>query len=116
MNSKFSAGDLMLITDHINFMGENPLVGDNVDSLGPRFCDMSHSYTPALLDVALAQAKALGTGVQQGVYCGMRGPSYETPAEIRMVRAIGGDAVGMSTVPEVIAASHMSMKVLGLSW
>lgn len=115
VNKSFSAGNLMLISDHINMLGDNPLVGDNCESLGPRFCDMSFAYTPALRDVARQQAKQLNITLQEGVYCAMKGPSYETPAEIRMVTALGGDAVGMSTVPEVIVASHMSMRVLGLS-
>jgi len=115
VNAKFTAGDLMLITDHINNMGTNPLIGENVKSLGPRFPDMSSAYTPDLRDVARNHAVALKINLREGVYFGMSGPSYETPAEIRMLQVLGADAVGMSTVPEVIAASHMGMQVLGIS-
>jgi purine-nucleoside phosphorylase len=94
VNTSYAAGDLMLITDHINLLGDNPLVGENLSSLGPRFCDMSFAYTPNLRQVARAQAQTLGIRVQEGVYVAMRGPSYETPAEIRMLRILGGDAVG----------------------
>ncbi len=111
----FSAGDLMLIEDHINLTGDNPLVGGNDSRFGPRFPDMSDAYTARLRDVALAVASAQGVRLQRGVYAGLKGPSYETPAEIRMLRTLGAHAVGMSTVHEVIAASHLSMEVLGLS-
>jgi purine-nucleoside phosphorylase len=115
VNKAFHPGNLMLITDHVNFMGENPLTGDNIDSLGPRFCDMSFAYAKQLQEVARVAAKKLAIELREGVYFAMKGPSYETPAEIRMIRTLGGDAVGMSTVPEVIAASHMGMRVLGIS-
>ncbi|RME28198.1 MAG: purine-nucleoside phosphorylase [Deltaproteobacteria bacterium] len=115
INPAFRPGDLMLITDHINLMGSNPLIGPNVDSLGPRFPDMSDAYCSELRDQALRIAKELGIELKQGVYAAMTGPSYETPAEIRMLAAAGADAVGMSTIPEVIAAVHAGMKVLGIS-
>ncbi len=115
INTGFKVGDLMAITDHLNLAGFNPLVGPNEDALGPRFPDMSHAYDPAAREVLLASAKAVGTSLQQGVYVSLSGPSYETPAEIRMLRTLGGDAVGMSTVPEVIVAQHMGVKVTGIS-
>ncbi len=115
VNTEFSAGDLMLIDDHINLMGVNPLAGENLEALGPRFPDMSEAYTPALKALAREKAAQLGIPLKSGVYAAVSGPSYETPAEIRMIRTLGGDAVGMSTVPEVIAASHMGMQVLGIS-
>jgi purine-nucleoside phosphorylase len=115
INNGFTPGDLMLITDHINMMGCNPLVGPNLDPLGPRFPDMSHAYDPGMRTAALALAREKGIALRQGVYIGLLGPSYETPAEIRMCRALGADAVGMSTVPEVIAANHMGISVLGIS-
>eukprot|EP00727_Mastigamoeba_balamuthi_P001561 m51a1_g11401 putative purine nucleoside phosphorylase (282) ;mRNA; r:28907-30629 len=117
VNTSFKAGDLMLITDHINMLGANPLFGHNDDRFGVRFPDMSHAYTPRLLDIARATARELGheSHVREGVYAAMRGPNYETPAEIRMLRALGADAVGMSTVPEVIVASHQRMEVVGIS-
>ena len=105
----------MLITDHINFMGANPLRGANDDSIGLRFCDMTHVYTPELQQVALQVAAAHNLVLQKGVYLGYMGPSFETPAEIRAFRTLGADAVGMSTVPEAIAASHCGLPVLGLS-
>lgn len=115
INTGFSPGDLMLITDHINLMTDNPLVGANDPSLGPRFPDMSESYDPAYRALALAVGKQQGVGLKEGVYGAMGGPSYETPAEIRMLRLLGADAVGMSTVPEVIAANHMGARTLGIS-
>ena len=115
INKGFKVGDLMAITDHLNLAGFNPLVGPNEDALGPRFPDMSHAYDPAAREVLLGSAKAVGTSLQQGVYVSLSGPSYETPAEIRMLRTLGGDAVGMSTVPEVIVAQHMGVKVTGIS-
>jgi purine-nucleoside phosphorylase len=108
-------GDLCLITDHINFTGHNPLVGDNDDRLGPRFPDMSAAYDPELRALARREADAAGIALKEGVYSWMIGPSYETPAEIEMARTVGGDLAGMSTVPEVIAARHMGARVLGLS-
>jgi purine-nucleoside phosphorylase len=115
INTAFSPGDLMLITDHINLMGTNPLIGPNMDELGPRFPDMSEAYDAAMRGVALEVARQKGIVLREGVYIGLRGPSYETPAEIRMCRALGADAVGMSTVPEVIIANHMGIRVLGIS-
>jgi purine-nucleoside phosphorylase len=115
INSNFHPGDLMLITDHINMMGGNPLIGRNVDELGPRFPDMSEAYNAALREIALEIAAQESIEIQQGVYIGLSGPSYETPAEISMCRSLGADAVGMSTVPEVIAANHMGIQVLGIS-
>ena len=115
INEGFRPGDLMLISDHINLMGANPLSGANLDELGPRFPDMSEAYDPALRETAQRAAARAGIKLSTGVYIALAGPSYETPAEIRMCRTLGGDAVGMSTVPEVIAANHMGMRVLGLS-
>ncbi len=109
------AGDLVLITDHINMLGANPLRGPNLDELGPRFPDMSAAYTPRLRAVARAAAAAEKIELKEGVYVATLGPSYETPAEIRAFRALGADLVGMSTVPEVIAAAHAGMEVLGIS-
>lgn len=115
MNPDFKPGDLMLIKDHLNMTGANPLIGSNEAELGPRFPDMSRAYTPELLELVRETAKSLGIAVQQGVYAGITGPTYMTPAELKMLRKLGGDAVGMSTVPEVIVASHMAMKVIGIS-
>jgi purine-nucleoside phosphorylase len=115
INTKFQAGDLMLISDHINLMGENPLRGPNVDELGVRFPDMSEAYPASLREQAKEVARSLGQLVQEGVYLALSGPSYETPAEIRAFRTLGADAVGMSTVPEVIAMSQMGIPVLGIS-
>lgn len=115
VNPDFHPGELMLITDHINFMGTNPLIGANDDQLGPRFPDMSHAYDEQGLALARRAAQQAGIPLREGVYAAFAGPSYETPAEIRMVRTWGADAVGMSTVPEVIAANHAGMRVTGLS-
>lgn len=109
------AGDLVLITDHINMLGANPLRGPNLDELGPRFPDMSAAYTPRLREIARDAARTEAIELKQGVYVAALGPSYETPAEIRAFRAMGADLVGMSTVPEVIAAAHAGMEVLGIS-
>lgn len=114
-NTSFSPGDLMLITDQINYTGDNPLMGLNEDELGPRFPDMSEPYSHAYGEVAKKVAQELKITLQKGVYMGFSGPTYETPAEVRMARLMGADAVGMSTVPEVIVANHMSMKVLGIT-
>jgi len=111
----YRAGDLVLIADHINMLGANPLRGPNLDELGPRFPDMSAAYTPALRKLAKEVAASEGIELKEGVYVAALGPSYETPAEIRAFRAMGADLVGMSTVPEVIAAAHAGMEVLGLS-
>jgi purine-nucleoside phosphorylase len=115
INTKFQAGDLMLISDHINLMGMNPLRGPNVDELGVRFPDMSEAYPSSLREQAKEVARSLGQLVQEGIYLALSGPSYETPAEIRAFRTLGADAVGMSTVPEVIAMSQMGIPVLGIS-
>jgi purine-nucleoside phosphorylase len=111
----FHPGDLMLIADHINLMGANPLIGPNPDELGARFPDMSEAYDGAMRQVAVRVARDQGIPLQSGIYAGLAGPSYETPAEIRMLRTLGADAVGMSTVPEVIIANHIGIKVLGIS-
>lgn len=108
-------GDLMLITDHLNLTGQNPLTGPDDRRLGVRFPDMSAAYDPQLGDDLRAAAKARGVALKQGVYAGLAGPSYETPAEIRMLTVLGGDAVGMSTVHEVIAARHLGLRVAGIS-
>ena len=115
VNTSYSPGDLMLISDHINFMGVNPLRGRNVDDLGVRFPDMSDAYAESLRAVAKEVAAEQGLTLQEGVYLGLSGPTYETPAEIRAFRVLGADAVGMSTIPEVIAASHMQIPALGIS-
>jgi purine-nucleoside phosphorylase len=115
INPSFGPGDLMAITDHINLAGFNPLTGPNPESLGPRFPDMSLAYHPALRELLFESAKKTGVTLKQGVYAIASGPSYETPAEIRMLRTLGADAVGMSTVPEVIAATHMGVRVAGIS-
>jgi len=115
INENFDAGNLMIITDHINNMGDNPLIGPNDNDLGDRFPDMSKAYCPELTAHAEKCADSLGIKVQEGVYVGNTGPSYETGAEVRMLRTMGGDAVGMSTVPEVVVANHAGMKVLGIS-
>lgn len=114
MNPDFSIGDLMVITDHINFFPEHPLHGPNFPT-GPRFPDMHQPYDAGLIDLAGSIAKEKGIKLQQGVYVGVQGPTFETPAEYRMFRIIGGDAVGMSTVPEVIVARHCGIKVFGMS-
>ncbi|OLN23287.1 purine-nucleoside phosphorylase [Domibacillus antri] len=115
VNESFRPGDLMIITDHLNLMGGNPLIGKNEDRLGARFPDMSEAYSRELRSLAKAAAEKTGISVQEGVYAGNTGPAYETPAEVRMARVLGADAVGMSTVPEVIAARHGGMRVLGIS-
>jgi purine-nucleoside phosphorylase len=115
LDKKFGEGSLVLITDHINLQGANPLVGPNDDRLGPRFPDMTEVYSRELRKAALATAGELGIPLEQGIYAGLLGPSYETPAEIRFLKVIGADLVGMSTVPEAIAANHLGMKVLGIA-
>lgn len=115
MNPDFEAGNLMIITDHINMLSANPLIGKNYGELGPRFPDMSQPYNRGLIKLAEDLSDKLNIKVQKGVYVAVTGPNYETPAELRMLRTIGGDAVGMSTIPEVIVANHSGMKVLGIS-
>ncbi|MCD6594882.1 purine-nucleoside phosphorylase [bacterium] len=115
LNPLFRPGDIMLITDHINLIGDNPLIGRNDDTLGPRFPDMSDAYTKEFRDIAEKTALEIGIRLVQGVYVPVSGPNLETPAEYRYLRTIGGDAVGMSTAPEVIVAVHSGMKTLGFS-
>ncbi len=115
INPALDAGDLVLLRDHINMLGVNPLRGANFDRLGPRFPDMSRAYTPELRKLARSVAEAEGIRLKEGVYVATLGPSYETPAEIRAFQAMGADLVGMSTVPEVIVAAHAGMRVLGVS-
>ena len=115
VNVEYRPGDLMLITDFINLSGKNPLTGPNLDEFGPRFPDMTYAYSVEMKKLTVEVAKELGIKLQQGVYCWMNGPTYESPAEIRMARIVGGDAVGMSTVPETIVGRHCGMDVLGIS-
>lgn len=115
MNRDFVAGDLMIITDHLNFTGDNPLIGPNDEELGPRFPDMSSAYTPKLVSFVEQVAEQLGVKMQKGVYAGITGPTYMTNAELSMLANLGGDVVGMSTVPEVIMASHTGLQVIGIS-
>ena len=115
INLDFTPGTLMVMDDHINLMGSNPLVGANDERFGPRFPDMSEVYSKRLRGIADETARALGQTIAHGIYVALHGPSYETPAEIRYLRTIGADAVGMSTVPEAIVARHMGMEVFGIS-
>jgi purine-nucleoside phosphorylase len=115
INEKYRPGDLVLISDHINLLGTNPLTGPNDDALGPRFPDMSEAYSREYREIAKRAGHELGIVLDEGVYVAVPGPSYETPAEIRYMRSIGADLVGMSTVPETIVANHMGMKVLAIS-
>ncbi|MGI6123989.1 MAG: purine-nucleoside phosphorylase [Acetivibrionales bacterium] len=115
VNTEFIPGHLMLITDHLSFFCENPLRGENIDELGSRFPDMSVVYDRDLRKIAMESARKLGIDLKEGIYSYCKGPSYESPAEIRALRLMGADAVGMSTVPEAIAARHMGMRVLGIS-
>ncbi len=115
INPDFKPGDLMVIKDHLNLMGTNPLIGKNYDIFGPRFPDMTDAYTPELRRLMFEIGDELGIELQSGVYAALTGPSYETPAEIKMLQVMGADAVGMSTVPEVIAARHAGLKVIGIS-
>ena len=115
INLSFPPGTLMVIDDHINLLGSNPLVGPNEERFGARFPDMTEVYSKRLRGLADEAAKATGVGVTHGVYVAVHGPSYETPAEIRFLRTIGADAVGMSTVPEALVARHMGLEVLGIS-
>ena len=115
VNREFNAGDLMLITDHIAVFAPNPLIGPNLDELGLRFPDMSHIYDPGLCDIIRSVARENGIPLREGVYCQLTGPSYESPAEIRALAALGADAVGMSTAVEAIAANHCGLRVCGVS-
>ena len=115
INTSYKPGDLMIISDHINMMGANPLRGPNIDDLGLRFPDMTEAYPEDLRKIAREVGKKLGLKLQEGVYLALSGPTYETPAEIRAFRTLGADAVGMSTVPEVVAMAHMNIPVLGIS-
>lgn len=115
VNTSFKPGDLMIITDHLNLTGNNPLIGPNIYQQGPRFVDLTETYSKRGQSFLKEIAQKEGIDIKEGVYAWMTGPSYETPAEIRMVRIIGGDAVGMSTVPEAIVAKHAGMEVIGLS-
>jgi purine-nucleoside phosphorylase len=115
INPEFAAGDLMLITDHLNLMGVNPLRGPHFEEYGPRFPDMTEAYNKEDSKVFEAVARTLGISLKKGIYAGLSGPCYETPAEIRMLKLLGADAVGMSTVPEVIVANQMGIRVSGVS-
>ena len=115
INVGLTQGALMVISDHLNLLGDNPLRGPNDERFGPRFPDMSVVYSPALQELVVEEAKSIGVEVRRGIYGGLSGPSYETPAEIHLLRTLGVDAVGMSTVPEAIVARHMDMEVLGIS-
>jgi purine-nucleoside phosphorylase len=115
INLDYSQGALVVIRDHINLQGVNPLIGPNDERFGPRFPDMTQAYWKLYREIALREAQRLGLGVHEGVYAALPGPSFETPAEIRHLKTIGADLVGMSTVPEVIAARHMGIRVLGIS-
>jgi len=115
INTSYKPGDLMIISDHINLMGVNPLRGPNIDELGLRFPDMTEAYPEELRKIARDVGSKLGLKLQEGVYLALSGPTYETPAEIRAFRTLGADAVGMSTVPEVVAMAHMNIPVLGIS-
>ncbi len=115
INLEFKQGALVVLRDHINLQGSNPLIGPNDERFGPRFPDMTQAYWKSYREIALAEARRLKIDVFEGVYAALSGPSYETPAEIRYLRAIGADLVGMSTVPEVIAARHMGIRILGIS-
>jgi len=115
INKKFKVGDIMLIEDHLNMSGTSPLIGKNYEVFGPRFPSMNHAYSQNMMDVMKENAKKLGISLQKGVYAFMPGPQYETKAEVKMLSTLGADAVGMSTVPEVIVAAHSGIEVLGIS-
>jgi purine-nucleoside phosphorylase len=115
INVDYKAGSLMVLKDHINLQGANPLIGPNDERFGPRFPDMTHAYTKQYREIAIEAAKRLGLDVHEGVYVGLTGPSYETPAEIRAFRTMGADVVGMSTLAEAIVARHLGMKILAIS-
>lgn len=115
LNTEFTPGSLMLISDHLNLLGDNPLRGENDQRFGPRFPDLSSVYDRELQSLVIDEASAMGLEMRRGIYAALAGPSYETPAEIHMLRGLGADAVGMSTVPEAIVARHMNMRVVGIS-
>jgi purine-nucleoside phosphorylase len=115
VNTRYRACDLMIIEDHLNLMGDNPLKGPHLAELGPRFPDLTEAYNRACIGILKETAQSLQIPVHQGVYAGLLGPTYETPAEVRMLRTLGADAVGMSTVPETIAANHLGVRVAGIS-
>ena len=115
VNVQLTHGALMVLSDHVNLMGDNPLRGPNDSRFGPRFPDLTSAYSPELQEIAVEEAKALGIEIRRGIYAALAGPSYETPAEIHLLRSLGADAVGMSTVPEVIVARQMNIEVLGIS-
>jgi purine-nucleoside phosphorylase len=115
LNNSYEQGALILISDHLNLMGTNPLLGRNDERFGPRFPDMTEVYDREYQEVAISEAREMGLELRRGIYAALTGPSYETPAEIRMMRLLGADAVGMSTVPEAIVARHMGLRVLGIS-
>src|SRR5437879_5096335 len=115
LNVGFAPGSVMVISDHLNLLGANPLAGPNDDRFGPRFPDLTSVYAPELQDLVIDEARAMGLEMRRGIYAALSGPSYETPAEIHMVRTLGADAVGMSTVPEAIVARHMEIQVIGIS-
>lgn len=115
INTRYRPGDIMLIEDHLNLMGDNPLKGPNLTELGPRFPDMTEAYSRDCIRIFEETATELGIDLKKGIYTGVLGPTYETPAEVRMLRILGGDAVGMSTVPEAIAANHLGVRVVGLA-
>jgi purine-nucleoside phosphorylase len=115
INLEYKQGALVVLTDHINLQGENPLAGPNDERFGPRFPDLTSVYARRLQDIVIEEAGAMGLEVRRGIYAALSGPSYETPAEIHMLRGLGADVVGMSTVPEAIVARHMDMQVVGIS-
>jgi len=115
LNTELTPGSLMIISDNINLMGANPLIGPNEARFGPRFPDLTSTYDPELQSLVIEEAKAMNIDMRRGVYAALSGPSYETPAEIHMVRTLGADAVGMSTVPEAIVARHMEIRLIGIS-
>src|SRR5258707_1566205 len=115
LNTEFAPGSLMVISDHINLLGANPLTGSNDDRFGPRFPDLTSVYAAELQNMVIEEARAMGMELRRGIYAALSGPSYETPAEIHMVRTLGADSVGMSTVPEAIVARHMDVRVIGIS-
>lgn len=115
LNIEYTPGSLMVISDHLNLLGDNPLRGENDERFGPRFPDLTSVYSKRLQDIVIDEANAMGLEVRRGIYAALSGPSYETPAEINMMRSLGADVVGMSTVPEAIVARHMDMQVVGIS-